>query len=91
MNTNQKWPRTSALLRRIAAMGPMPWSRITGVVSDQRVYSHTPGMTSSKVASGGDEKHYQRGYEDTWDEGSGPDQLVETPPQAVARAPLWHS
>src|SRR5215208_177883 len=34
MNTNQKWPRTSWLLRRVAARGPMLSSRITGVVSD---------------------------------------------------------
>jgi hypothetical protein len=50
MNTNQKRPRTSWLLRRVAARGPMLSSRITGVVSDHRVYSHTPGITSRPVA-----------------------------------------
>src|SRR5215210_4396031 len=50
MNTNQKRPRTSWLLRRVAARGPMLSSRITGVVSDHRVYSHTPGITSRLVA-----------------------------------------
>jgi hypothetical protein len=51
MKTNQKRPRTSSLLRRIAARGPTLSSRITGVVNDQRVYSHTPGTTSKRVAA----------------------------------------
>jgi hypothetical protein len=50
MNTNQKRPRTSWLLRRVAARCPTLSSRITGVVSDQRVYSHTPGITSRPAA-----------------------------------------
>ena len=51
MKTNQKWPRTSLLLRRVAANGPTPRSRITGVASDQRVYSHIPGISSNPIAS----------------------------------------
>src|SRR5688572_12296877 len=49
--TNQKRPRTSALLRFRDSTGPISSLQITGIDSDQRVYSHAPGTTSSPVAT----------------------------------------
>src|ERR687898_3661654 len=49
--TNQKRPRTSSLLRRRDSTGPLYSLQITGVDSDQRVNSHTPGTTSSPAAA----------------------------------------
>src|SRR5919112_1539013 len=49
--TNQKRPRTSALLHLRDSTGPLSSLQITGVDSDQRVNSHIPGTTKSPVAA----------------------------------------